>query len=299
MVDWLSNPPASHTSMRGVTTHSLQSKLSAIHRLIVVNMFGEGGSPLALPFELSDDHPVDGTIVPLGKEPKHRPGKGKVLSPFLAYHPSTSSGSDNTESESFEVEDEATALSRFSPERNMDEESDNDVVIFWPQTKIVTVSSYREHLGLTLEQEVAEVRATSRSRQSSISQRNPAEGSSITRAQEEYWMIEAIRDALPLNTIPADDQERTSSPPKSTRPQKRASVGPSLKEQTGPDGFSLAKVPTHVFLGALEDAYISDIHNATFVIARGTTLPTDAALMDDLLLESAFITRLSAGLQSL
>ncbi|KAJ7942811.1 hypothetical protein O6P43_032433 [Quillaja saponaria] len=108
-------------------------------------------------------------------------------------------------------------------------------------------------------------------------------------------MIEATRDVLPLSTIPADDRDRMPPPPKSGHSQKRAKVKPSLREKTGPDNFSMAKVPAHVFLGALEDAYISDIPSAAFTIARGITLPTDAALMDDLSLESVFITGLSAG----
>ncbi|KAJ7959933.1 hypothetical protein O6P43_020446 [Quillaja saponaria] len=59
---------------------------------------------------------------------------------------------------------------------------------------------------------------------------------------------------MPLSTIPADDQERTPPPSKSPRPQKRDRAEPSLKEPTGLDGFSLAKVPVHVFLGAPKDA---------------------------------------------
>ncbi|KAJ7963892.1 hypothetical protein O6P43_013779 [Quillaja saponaria] len=89
-------------------------------------MSSEGGSPSAPPFEMSDDHPTDDTIVPVGKEPTYQSGKGKVLPPSLAYHPSTSSGSDNTKSRSFEVEDEAIALSCFLPERDEDEESNDN-----------------------------------------------------------------------------------------------------------------------------------------------------------------------------
>ncbi|KAJ7949753.1 hypothetical protein O6P43_030054 [Quillaja saponaria] len=103
---------------------------------------------------------------------------------------------------------------------------------------------------------------------------------------------------LPLSTIHADDRERTPPRLKSGRLQKRARVEPSLREQTRPDGFSLAKVPKHIFLGVLEDVSISDIPNATYVVARGSTLPVDAALIDDLSLESAFIIGLSTGVQA-
>ncbi|KAJ7978896.1 hypothetical protein O6P43_002355 [Quillaja saponaria] len=87
--------------------------------------------------------------------------------------------------------------------------------------------------------------------------------------------------------------------PKSGHSQKRARAEPSSKEQTGPDGFSLAKVQAHVFLGIPEGAYISNIPSAAYALARGSTLPADAALIDHLQLESAFITGLSAGVQSL
>ncbi|KAJ7982492.1 hypothetical protein O6P43_001612 [Quillaja saponaria] len=104
-------------------------------------MSSEGDSPSAPPFDTLDGHPADGTIVPMGEEPKYRSGKGKVLPLSLAYHPSTSLGSDNTESGSFEVEDEATALARFSLERDEDEVSDDNMVIFWPQTNITAMNT--------------------------------------------------------------------------------------------------------------------------------------------------------------
>ncbi|KAJ7961734.1 hypothetical protein O6P43_017043 [Quillaja saponaria] len=87
-------------------------------------------------------------------------------------------------------------------------------------------------------------------------------------------------------------------PPKRSKPSSASQKDPSeasLREQTEPESFSLAKVSTHVFLGVLEDAYINDILSAAFAIARGTALPTDATLIDDLPLERAFITWLSVG----
>ncbi|KAJ7971936.1 Bromodomain adjacent to zinc finger domain 1A [Quillaja saponaria] len=104
-------------------------------------MSSEGDSPSAPPFKTSDVRLADGTIMPIGEEPKYRLGKGKVLPPSLAYHPTTSSSSENTEYESFEGEDEATAMARFSPKWEEDEESDDDVAIFWPQTNISAVNT--------------------------------------------------------------------------------------------------------------------------------------------------------------
>ncbi|KAJ7982771.1 hypothetical protein O6P43_001857 [Quillaja saponaria] len=61
-------------------------------------MSSEGDTASASPFDTSDGHPADSTITPLGEEPKYRLGKRKVLLPSLAYHPSTFSSSENTES---------------------------------------------------------------------------------------------------------------------------------------------------------------------------------------------------------
>ncbi|KAJ7969185.1 hypothetical protein O6P43_013184 [Quillaja saponaria] len=107
----------------------------------IVKMSSEDGTTSAPPFNTSGDHLTDGTIMPVGEEPRYRPGKGKVLLPSLAYHPSTSSNSENTESGSFEDEDEATALARFSPEQDDDEESDDDSTTFWPQTNVTAVGA--------------------------------------------------------------------------------------------------------------------------------------------------------------
>ncbi|KAJ7942877.1 hypothetical protein O6P43_032493 [Quillaja saponaria] len=93
-------------------------------------MSSEDETASAPPFTTSGDHPTDGTIMPVGEEPRYRPRKGKVLLPSLAYHPSTSSNSKNTEPGSFEDEDEATALARFSPEQDNDEGSDDDPATF-------------------------------------------------------------------------------------------------------------------------------------------------------------------------
>ncbi|KAJ7972294.1 hypothetical protein O6P43_010204 [Quillaja saponaria] len=104
-------------------------------------MSSEGDSSSAPPFDTSDGYRTDGTIVPMGEEPKYRPRKGKVLPPSIAYHSSTSSSSKNTEYGSFEDEDEDTAMARFLPEQDGDEEYDDDVAIFWPQTNITTVNT--------------------------------------------------------------------------------------------------------------------------------------------------------------
>ncbi|KAJ7972339.1 hypothetical protein O6P43_010243 [Quillaja saponaria] len=179
-------------------------------------------------------------------------------------------------------------------------------------------------MGLTQEQEVAEVRAATRRhpkalkeratqasnkgkrpmkegrrapkrlKPSSASHRDTAEVSSVRRAQEESW-TEVTEGVLPLVTISVDDLQI----PSMVAHKKRARAGPSLKERTGPDGFSLAKVPAQVLLGVPEDAYISDIPSAAYAIARGSTLPANAAMIDDLPLESVFITELFAGVQSL
>ncbi|KAJ7970616.1 hypothetical protein O6P43_008773 [Quillaja saponaria] len=104
-------------------------------------MSSEDGTASAPPFNTSGDHPADGTIIPVSEEPRYCPGKGKVLPPSLAYHPPTSSNSENTELGSFEDEDEATALARFSPEQDDDEESDDDPATFWPQTNVTAVGA--------------------------------------------------------------------------------------------------------------------------------------------------------------
>ncbi|KAJ7946911.1 hypothetical protein O6P43_031778 [Quillaja saponaria] len=301
-------------------------------------MSSEGDSPSAPPFDTSDGHPADGTIVPVGEEPKYRLENGKILLPSLAYHLSTSSSSKNIESGSFEDEDEATALVCFSLEQDEDEEFDNDVAIFWPQTNITAVNVienvisdqklevtrrryfelvgakiykvgpygdrphhsrpntfcfYEEylkagvryhfhpfivkvlnaiHMGLTQEQEAAEVRAATtrrlealreraekastskgkmlvkesgrapkRSKPSLASQKDMAGVSSIPRAQEES-RTETRKGVLPLSTIHADDSERTPPRPKSGRSHKWARAEPSPREQIGPNDFSLAKV---------------------------------------------------------
>ncbi|KAJ7978895.1 Bromodomain adjacent to zinc finger domain 1A [Quillaja saponaria] len=104
-------------------------------------MSSKGDSPSAPPFDTSDDQLADGTIVPVAEEPKYRPRKGEVISPFLAYHPSMSSSSKNTECRSFEDEDKDTAMARFSPEQDGDKESNDDVAIFWPQINITDVNA--------------------------------------------------------------------------------------------------------------------------------------------------------------
>ncbi|KAJ7969125.1 Transposase (putative), gypsy type [Quillaja saponaria] len=383
-------------------------------------MSSEGDSLSAPPFNMSDGHPEDGTIVPMGDEPKYRPGKGNVIPPSLAYHPSTSSSSKNTEYGSFEDENEDTAMARFSPEQDGDEESDDDVAIFWPQTNITAVNAienvisdqkleiarrryfepmgakiykvgpygdcpnhsrsntlyfYEEYLkarvrypfylfivkvlnalgicpaqitpngwrflitfigichtlqirpSLTVFRHLHQIKNTSGGGyifrpSSTCTEDNNKEWKpryffveaprptdmGLTQEQEASVMraatrrrLEALRDRAKKASSKGKRQtshERMPPSPKSGRSQKRARAKPSSKEQTGPDSFLLAKVPAHVFLGILEGAYISDIPSTAYAIARGSTLPANAALIDDLLLESSFITGLSAGMQS-
>ncbi|KAJ7942876.1 hypothetical protein O6P43_032492 [Quillaja saponaria] len=140
-------------------------------------------------------------------------------------------------------------------------------------------------------------RVPKRSKPSLASHREMAEVSSVRMAQEKPW-TEVTEGVLPLATISADKRQRMSPRGKSGRPQKRARVEPFSRERTGPYGFSLPKVPAHIFMGVLEDTYINDIPSTAYAIARGSTLPANAAMIDDLPLKSAFITGLSAGVQA-
>ncbi|KAJ7963679.1 hypothetical protein O6P43_013604 [Quillaja saponaria] len=243
-------------------------------------MSNEGDTPSALPFDTSDGHPADGTIMPVGEEPKYRPGKGNVLPPSLAYHPSMSSSSENTESGSFKDEDEATALACFSPEQDEDEESDDDIrpslTMFRHLHQIKNKSGgwiyfstrldiYQGHLdnnkewkpryffvqalsptdmSLTQEQDATEVRASSRQRLEALRKRA---GKALTSKGKRLMNEGTTEGVLPVSTIPVDDRERMPPHSKSGRSHKRARVEPTSREQTIPDSFSLAKVPPHIF----------------------------------------------------
>ncbi|KAJ7959821.1 hypothetical protein O6P43_020349 [Quillaja saponaria] len=161
----------------------------------------------------------------------------------------------------------------------------------WKPRYFFVEAPHPTDMGLTQEQEAAEVRAATRRRLEALRDRAEKASSKGKRPLTE--------GVLPLTTIHIDDHERMPPCPKSGRSQQSARVEPSSKEQTSPDGFSLAKVLVHVFLGFSEGAYINDIPSAAYAIVRGSTLPADAALIDDLPIESAFITEMSTGVQSL
>ncbi|KAJ7978407.1 hypothetical protein O6P43_001940 [Quillaja saponaria] len=265
-------------------------------------MSSEGDSPSAPPFDTSNGHLTDGTIVSVGEEPKYLPRKGKVLPPSLAYHPSTSSSSKNTEYGSFE-----------------DEEFDDDVAIFWPQTNITAVNAIEKviNMGLTQEQKAAEVRASAKQRLEALKER--AEKASTSKGKRLVKEGKrAPKRSKPSSASQRDTRRSILHSPGSRRVpdgdnrgrfalkydlcrrsrEDATSSKIRLLAKEGKGGTLLEERTAHVFLGVPEDAYISDIPSVAYAIARGSTLPADAVLIDNLPLESAFITGLSAGVQA-
>ncbi|KAJ7959471.1 hypothetical protein O6P43_020042 [Quillaja saponaria] len=224
-------------------------------------MSSERGSPSAPPFELSDDHLANGTIVSVGEEPTYRPGKGKVLPPSLAYHPSKSSSSDNTESRSFKVEDEATSLSCFSPKGDKNEESDDDMAIFWPQTNIVVVNAI-ENIISDHKLEIAS-RRYFEPVGAKVYKVGPYENRPHHSCPNTFcFKVLNALEICPTQVVPNKWRFLITF----------INMGLTLEQEAAEVRASIED--------ASEDAYINNIPSAAFAIARGTTLPADVALMD-------------------